>query len=236
MSFWDPYDPYGRARSRRAEEMRRRAEQEAARHAQQEAAARAQAERPAQRASEPPAHILARFEEELVQARRERDEWADRYDQIQKLLDSERDELAAQRGLLARETEDRREQLRIEAEVQRERLLRNAEQRAFEENRQTMLRMVEVADNLERALASVGEDSNALAEGVRLTHRNFLRALEQSGVETIESVGQPFDPALHEAVATRPNESEPDTILNEVARGYRYRGSLLRPAKVIVAG
>ncbi|HEX8681205.1 MAG TPA: nucleotide exchange factor GrpE [Ardenticatenaceae bacterium] len=233
MSFWDPYDPYGRNRRRTQQEMlRRRAEQEAARRAQQEAAARAQAERTAQ----PPAHIIARFEEELVQARRERDEWADRYDQMQKLLDEERLELAAQRELVDRELEDRREQLRAEAEAQRERIQRNAEQRAFDENRQTMLRMVEVADNLERALSSAGEENHALTEGVRLTYRNFVRALEQSGVEPVESVGQPFNPTLHEAVATRPGDAEPGTILEEVGRGYRYRNTLLRPARVIVAG
>lgn len=248
--FWDPYDRNNRERRRLAEEARRRqlAEQEAARRAQieQEIRRRAQAEQGGRNTSMPP-EMVARFEEELARARRERDEWADRYDQLMASLDEQRaaleeararldSEVAQQRELLRVEAEQQREQIRSEAEQQRERLLRNAEQRAFEENRKVMLRMVEVADNLARALAEAGDHDSPMAQGLRLTHREFQRALEQSGVEQTPSVGQPFDPALHDAIAARAIEgAEAGTVVAEIAPGFRFRGALLRPARVIVA-
>ncbi|MDQ4075018.1 MAG: nucleotide exchange factor GrpE [Chloroflexota bacterium] len=229
--FWDPHDRYNRnSRQRRV------AEQEAARRAraEEEKRLRAQAQQEKQQALSP--DVIARFQEELAQARRERDEWADRYDQLMASLDEQRAALEAEREQLEAEREQQQEQLRAEAEAQRERLLRNAEQRAFEENRKALLRMLEVADNLDRALTQLGpNEESPLAEGLRLTHRDFRRALAQSGAERMDSVGEPFDPALHEAVASLPSNAEPGTVLEEVAPGYLYRGTLLRPARVVVA-
>lgn len=238
--FWDPYDRQRRRlleaqrraaleaeRRRRLEEMQRRAEEEMQRRAAEQAA----------RAPGPPPNVQARFEQELAEARRERDEWADRYHGAMQLLEEQRQQLADERAALEAEAAAQRERLREEADAQRERLQRNAEQRAYEDYRRMVARMLEVVDDLERALAQEGGEGEGLASGVRLTHRNFLRALEQAGIERLESVGQPFDPALHEAVATLADEeAAPETVLREIAPGYRFRGTLLRPAKVVVAG
>ena len=106
-----------------------------------------------------------------------------------------------------------------EAEAERKRLLR-----AF----------LTVADNLERALAHADADG-ALAEGVRLTYQDLQRLLRQEGVEPLETIGQPFDPQMHEAVAVVPGDGDQAMVIDETQKGYLYRGKLLRPAKVIVS-
>lgn len=238
MSFWDPYDRYGRERRRRLEQQRRQAQEEAMRRVkEEEALRRARAEREMGRRTPPlPPTLLERFEQEVAQAHRERDEWADRYKQAMEAITNQQAALEQTRAELQAEAEAQRERLRAEAEVQRERLTRNAEQRAFEENRKTLTRLLEVADNFERVLAQANRNDEALLEGVRLTHRDFRLALERVGVERLESVGQTFDPAHHEAVAIQPSpDAKEGTILHEVSPGYLYRGTLLRPAKVIIA-
>ena len=90
-------------------------------------------------------------------------------------------------------------------------------------------------DTLERALAAGSTDPD-FYEGVAATHRLFVRALREAGAEPIESVGQPFDPNVHEAVATVPaNGRKPGTVAREVRRGWRLGDELLRPAQVVVA-
>jgi molecular chaperone GrpE len=96
--------------------------------------------------------------------------------------------------------------------------------------------MLPVVDNLERALDSAGEGEAALAEGVRLVHSELVAALERNGVAGIEAAGEPFDPNVHEALSTRPdNGAEPGVVLDVVQKGYRLDGTVLRPARVIVA-
>lgn len=220
MSFWDPYDRYNRERRRRLAEQRRRAEELGLRRTQPL-----------------PTELVERFEKELAQARRERDEWADRYKQVMESLAIQQQALEQERLQFEADVEAQREQLRAEAEVQRERLLRNAEQRAFEENRKTLNRLLQVADNFDRALDGTHEDDESpLIQGVRLTYRDFRHALEQAGIERLKSIGERFDPSLHEAVAVQQkDEVEEGTILHEVSPGYLYRSVLLRPARVVIA-
>jgi molecular chaperone GrpE len=90
-------------------------------------------------------------------------------------------------------------------------------------------------DTLERALAA-GSTDLPFYEGVAATHRLFLAALREMGVEPIESDGQRFDPKVHEAVATVASEGvEPGTVAHEVRRGWRLGDELLRAAQVVVA-
>jgi molecular chaperone GrpE len=97
--------------------------------------------------------------------------------------------------------------------------------------------LLPVVDNLERALASAGESEQHLAEGVRLVHSELIAVLERHGVEQFDPSGQSFDPTLHEALSTRSQDgAEPGVILDVVEKGYRANGSVLRPARVVVAG
>ncbi|PYN74463.1 MAG: nucleotide exchange factor GrpE [Candidatus Rokuibacteriota bacterium] len=92
-----------------------------------------------------------------------------------------------------------------------------------------------VLDSFERALAAGSTDPD-FYEGMAATHRQFIAALREAGAEPIESVGRPFDPRLHEAVATVPsNDVGPGTVVREVRSGWRLGDELLRPAQVVVA-
>ena len=100
-----------------------------------------------------------------------------------------------------------------------------------------------VADNLRRALDNTpegaGEESDItakLVEGVQMTERELLNTLNRHGVERIESVGQPFDPNVHQAVQEMEDPSVPHhTVLQELQTGYTMHGRLLREAMVIVS-
>jgi molecular chaperone GrpE len=92
-----------------------------------------------------------------------------------------------------------------------------------------------VLDALEHALAAGSTDPD-FYEGVAATHRLFVSALREAGAAPIESAGRPFDPQVHEAVATVPARGvAPGTVAREVRRGWRLGNELLRPAQVVVA-
>ncbi|MDI3298314.1 MAG: nucleotide exchange factor GrpE [Bacillota bacterium] len=101
---------------------------------------------------------------------------------------------------------------------------------------EAVLELLPVADNLERALAAGGSAAEALRQGVELTLRQLREALARLGVEAVESVGRPFDPAVHEAVQRVEGSGRPEgEVVQEVRKGYRMRDRLLRPALVAVA-
>lgn len=71
--------------------------------------------------------------------------------------------------------------------------------------------------------------------GIRMVHQHLLDALKAQGVEKIASVGQPFDPSIHEALTSRAEADKPDGIvLEEYQGGYSFQGQVLRPCKVII--
>jgi molecular chaperone GrpE len=96
--------------------------------------------------------------------------------------------------------------------------------------------LLPVVDNLERALASAGDDEQHLAEGVRLVHSELIAVLERNGVEQFDPSGERFDPEVHEALSMRSEDgAESGTVLDVVEKGYRANGSILRPARVVVS-
>jgi molecular chaperone GrpE len=106
-------------------------------------------------------------------------------------------------------------------------------------NEQLLGSLVSVLDNLQRALeaAQSGENFAALKDGVSLTQKQLLDVLARSGLEPIEAVGQPFDPTLHEAIGRAETEEQaPDTVVEEIQRGFTLHGRLLRPSLVRIAG
>ena len=104
-----------------------------------------------------------------------------------------------------------------------------------EGRRDALLPLLPALDTLERALAA-GSTDTPFYDGVVATHRLFIDALRELGVEPIQAEGQSFDPNQHEAVATVPaDDVEPGTVTREVRRGWRFGHELLRPAQVIVA-
>ena len=104
-------------------------------------------------------------------------------------------------------------------------------------------KLLPVTDNLSRALdaersleTSESAEFRHFLHGVELINKQLAEVLESFGVEPIAAVGERFDPHVHEAVVTEPSdEHEPDTVIEELARGYRIGDRLLRPSMVKVA-
>ncbi|MFB6241315.1 MAG: nucleotide exchange factor GrpE [Candidatus Nanosalina sp.] len=94
--------------------------------------------------------------------------------------------------------------------------------------------LIEVIDNLERALQAADEET-AVVQGVEMVRDQLYQTLNAEGLEVIET-GEKFDPEIHKAVETREQEEhEPKTILEEKRKGYRFGEKVLRPAEVVVA-
>jgi molecular chaperone GrpE len=98
--------------------------------------------------------------------------------------------------------------------------------------------LLPVVDNLERAVAhsSGGGNGKPLVEGVEMVLRQFLDVLTKHGAVQMLAVGQPFDPAKHEAMTqVESDDHEPNSVVEEHQKGYLFRDRLLRPALVSVA-
>jgi molecular chaperone GrpE len=102
------------------------------------------------------------------------------------------------------------------------------------------LELLPAIDNLDRALAHAAGDENGDATfvaGIKHVRSDVLAALKRAGIEPYSPDGERFDPQFHEAVAQQPFEgAEPGTVVEVYQRGYRQGDSILRPARVIVAG
>jgi molecular chaperone GrpE len=97
--------------------------------------------------------------------------------------------------------------------------------------------LLPVVDSLEKAEEAAQSTDNAasMAEGIGLSLKLFVGILEKAGVVMIDPFGEPFDPQLHEAMAMVPNpDTEPNTVMDVMQRGYTLNGRLVRAAKVIV--
>jgi len=101
--------------------------------------------------------------------------------------------------------------------------------------RELVAELAPIADDFERAIANIPADqtNSSLAEGVRLIERKLAGLLERQDVRKIEALGQPFDPALHEAVAQDPDNAE-NIVVEVYQNGYMLGDQLLRPVMVRV--
>ena len=129
-----------------------------------------------------------------------------------------------------------------EFEDSRIRLRREISKEIERGRRELLADLLDVVDNLDRALDAARTNAganqfDALVQGVDLVRRQFLAKLEGFGVTRIESEGQPFDPALHEAVSAVPavDPSQDGLVVGIVRQGYRIGDDVLRPAAVAVA-
>ena len=126
-----------------------------------------------------------------------------------------------------------------EYEESRLRLRREISKEIERGRREMLADLLEVVDNLDRALGAArrAPSPDALLRGVEMVHRQLLGKLEGFGVRRIDAEGQPFDPALHEAVSTvpAPTPDHDGLIVGIVRHGYRIGDDVLRPAAVAVA-
>ncbi|MEM5789503.1 MAG: nucleotide exchange factor GrpE [Syntrophobacteraceae bacterium] len=130
--------------------------------------------------------------------------------------------------------------LRLVADLDntRKRLEREKSESISYANEGIMRELLPVIDNLERAIEHGEKEGGceSILEGVRMTLKGFLEALNKHGGSSFESVGQPFDPNRHEAVTQEVTSEFPDmTVTREFQKGYMLRDRLLRPSMVGVA-
>lgn len=130
------------------------------------------------------------------------------------------------------------DRLKAEFEGMRRRQEREQEE-AFQQIRTNVLRQIlPLVDNFERAMQHVAniEVNEDFATGIALLHKQLFDLLEQNNVIQIISVGEPFDPNVHEAVFIEPTPGcEQNTVIAEYEKGYTIGIRLLRPARVKVA-
>lgn len=133
---------------------------------------------------------------------------------------------------------DRHLRLAAEFDNYRKRVEREREETRLRAQAQLLERLLEPLDDLARVadFDPATTPSGALHEGCEMVERKFLRAMEAAGMEEIEAEGRPFDPTIHEALTTVPAETaEEDNMVAQVyQKGYRLKGVLLRPARVVV--
>ncbi len=139
------------------------------------------------------------------------------------------------------ELKDRYLRLAADFENYKRRTLKERENLFNYGNEHLIKELLETVDNLERALAhpqgsEEGVDAKTLLEGVELTHRSLMRALEKFGIQAVKADGERFDPQVHEAVRQVPTEEDPPgTVVAVYQKGYLLKDRLLRPALVGVS-
>lgn len=137
-----------------------------------------------------------------------------------------------------KETYDRLLRTTADLDNFRKRTRREMDQAKTEARAKTLLEMLPVVDNLERAVAhaDTATDAKAIADGVNLVLRQFAQAFERLGVTPLEAVGKPFDPNVHEAVSQMATaEHPPGTVVAELQKGYTIGDRLLRPTLAVVS-
>ncbi len=134
--------------------------------------------------------------------------------------------------------------LRSQAEIEnlKKRFQKEREEFIKFANESLIKDLLSVVDNLERAILHAEESEQtekafkALKEGVELTLKGLKDILKKAGVEEFESVGKKFDPNFHYAMEQRVDPSvEPGTVVEELQKGYKLHGKLIRPAFVVVS-
>ena len=118
----------------------------------------------------------------------------------------------------------------------RKRVQREGDSAAQAGKRQLVLALLDVMDDFERAFAYANTAPASILAGARVIQQRLTDVLRAQGVMPYSSAGQPFDPALHEAVdVIKTYQATSGVVLDELSHGYRWGNEVLRPARVRVA-
>lgn len=132
--------------------------------------------------------------------------------------------------------------LRVQAEMQnlRRRTEQDIEKAHKYGQEKFSTELLSVMDNLERALAAASDQEDervkAIYDGVNLTLKSFTDCFAKFNIETVDPMGEPFDPQLHQAMSIQDNpDVEPNTVIAVMQKGYTLHGRVIRPAMVMVS-
>ena len=138
------------------------------------------------------------------------------------------EELANQKDTFLRE--------KAELENFKKRLTKEKEDFVQFANERLLKELIQIEDNLERALEVPNATFESLKEGVEMIQKQFTAFLKNQKAEPIEALGKPFDPNLHEVLNQQESEEhEENTVIQEYSKGYTLNGRILRPTKVVIA-
>jgi molecular chaperone GrpE len=132
---------------------------------------------------------------------------------------------------------DRHLRLAAEFDNYRKRIARDQGETLARAQAALITKLAEVLDDLDRvAHHSESANKEALLQGVEMVERKLRSMLEAEGLERFDPAGQPFDPAVMEALTTVPSDdpAQDDHVATVFAPGYRFQGTLIRPARVVV--
>ena len=175
---------------------------------------------------EPQAEVAESREEEAVKSQEE------------EVAEPEAAELAELEAARAEAAANYDRYVRAVAELDnyRKRTVRMRAEARDETLRDVLLQVAPVLDNLRRALGQETQEADSLKQGIELICGQFNDVLKGYGLAEIESVGQPFDPEVHEALAEVPDgEHPPGTVIEEMEKGYKLNDKVVRYARVVVS-
>ena len=149
-------------------------------------------------------------------------------EQLEEQIRLKDEELANQKDTFLRE--------KAELENLKKRLIKEKEDFVQFANERLLKELIQIEDNLERALEVPKATLDSLKEGVEMIQKQFTAFLKNQKVEPIEALGKPFDPNLHEVLNQQESEEhEENTVIQEYSKGYTLNGRILRSAKVVIA-
>jgi len=132
--------------------------------------------------------------------------------------------------------QDRHLRLAAEYDNFRKRTAREWEEQRKRASAELLRQVLDIADNMERALQVQPEDTEGLQKGVELIHQQLQAFLSRCGIERMEAKGIPFDPTRHDAVLLVDSEEYGSQhVVDVVQSGYTLHGEVLRPARVAVS-
>ena len=149
-------------------------------------------------------------------------------EQLQEQIRLKDEEIANQKDTFLRE--------KAELENFKKRLTKEKDDFVQFANERLLQELIQIEDNLERALEVPNATLECLKEGVEMIQKQFSTFLKNQKVEPIEAVGKAFDPTLHEVLNQQESEEhEENTVIEEYSKGYTLNGRILRPAKVVIS-
>ncbi len=149
-------------------------------------------------------------------------------EELQEQLKKKEAELIEQKGDFLREKAD--------LENFRKRLVKDKADAVQFANERLLKELVQIDDNMNRALNTPNTSLETLKEGVEMIQNQFNTFLKNQKVEPVEAMGKPFDPSLHEVMTQQESEEhDENTVIQEYSKGFTLNGRILRPAKVVIS-